>query len=558
MLALLLPLLAPAFQVPSAAEPLAVREVSVFKDGHAFVLRAGTRRASERGEVVLEGLPEPVLGTFWPFASGGAKLVSATAARTRVSEERTALDLAEMVRANTGALVTLIDMENASVEGKLLGLTERSADEQEDAEPEGPRPRLATFGTLVRLQAEDGSLRVLPLKRVRELRVQGELRPRFRAERLAEKLTLRTDRPGTDVEVGLAYLQAGLRWIPSYRIELLAGGKAAVRLEATLVNDLVDLQGTSVNLVVGAPRFDFASELDPIALEATVAALARAAPRQDRTAQMLSNTLMTQVAGYTAEGAAEPAGAGPELAAEGANEDLYVYTVRDVTLARGERLVLPLAEFELPYQDVYVLELALTPPPEVRMQYGGQQELELARLLGAPKAIHTLRLENTQSAPLTTAPALVLRDGKPLAQGRTSYTPPGARCDLAINAAVDVKVEVDDQESGRGEDTWLGERYLRIGLSGTVTLTSAKREPIVLEVRRDVLGLLDSVGQGGTKRQRSWQEFASSPDVPPWWGWYSWESWWYRRNGLGRASWRVTLEPGASTKLEASWHYFWR
>jgi len=558
MLALLVPLLATGFQVPAAGEPLAVREVSVFKDGHAFVLREGTRRASERGEVVLEGLPEPVLGTFWPYASGGAKLVSATAARTRLSEERTALDLAELVRANTGALVTLIDMENASVKGKLLGLTERSAEEIERAEPEGQEPRLTTFGALVRLQAEDGSLRVLPLKRVRELRVQGELRPRFRAERLAEKLTLRTDRAGADVEVGLAYLQSGLRWIPAYRIELLAGGKAAVRLEATLVNDLVDLEGTSVNLVVGAPRFDFAGELDPIALAATVAALARAAPRQDRTAQMLSNTLMTQVAGFSAEGTGTPVDAGPALAAEGANEDLYVYTMRDVTLARGERLVLPLAEFELSYQDVYVLELGLTPPPEVRMQYGGQQELELARLLGAPKAIHTLRLENTHSAPLTTAPALVLRDGKPLAQGRTSYTPPGARCDLSINAALGLRVELDDQESGRSEDTWLGDRYLRIGLGGTVSLTNTLRERVVLEVRRDVLGLLDSVGQGGTKLQRSWQEFASSPDVPPWWGWYAWESWWYRRNGLGRASWKVTLEPGASTKLEASWHYFWR
>ena len=554
----LLALLSTLLQAPATAEPLAVREVSVFKDGHAFVLREDRRRANERGEVVLDGLPEPVLGTFWPYATGGAKLLSATAARTRVTEERSALDLAELVRANTGARVTLFDMDGQALLGQLLGLTERSGEEQERAEPEGPRPRLATFGGYVRLLAENGVMRVLPLKRVRELVVHGELRPRYRAERLAERLTLRTDRAGGDVTVGLAYLQSGLRWIPSYRIELLAGGKAAVRLEATLVNDLVDLAGTTVHLVVGAPRFDFAGEVDPVALEASVAALARAAPRTDRTFAALSNTLRTQVAGYAPEPEAEAGAPAPELAGEGANEDLYLYTVRDVTLARGERLVLPLAEFELPYQDVYVLELALTPPPEVRMQYGGQQELEVARLLGAPKAIHTLRLENTHAAPLTTAPALVLRDGKPLAQGRTSYTPTGSRCDLAINAAVGVKVELDDQESGRGEDTWLGDRYLRIGLGGTVTLTNTKREAVTLEVRRDVLGLLDSVGQGGTKLQRSWQEFAGSPDVPPWWGWYSWESWWYRRNGLGRASWKVTLEPGASTKLEASWHYFWR
>jgi hypothetical protein len=556
MLALLLSL-APLGPQTASSEPLPVREVSVFKDGHAFVLREGVRRANERGEVVLDGLPEPVLGTFWPYASGGAKLLAATAARERVVEERSALDLAELVRANVGAQVVLIDMENTPVRGKLLGLTERPAEELERLEPEGSGPMLTQFGGLVRLQGEDGSLRALPLKRVRELRVQGELRPRFRAERLVERLTLRTDRAGGDTNVGLAYLQSGLRWIPAYRIELLAGGKAAVRLEATLVNDLVDLTGTTVHLVVGAPRFDFAGEVDPIALAATVAAVSAAAPRQDLFSNRLSNTLMTQVSAFSPEGAAD-VGAAPTLLAEGAHEDLFLYTVRDVTLARGERLVLPLAEFELPYQDVYVLELVLAPPPEVRMQYAGQQELELARLLGAPKAIHTLRLENTHTAPLTTAPALVLRDGKPLAQGRTSYTPSGARCDLAINPAVGVQVAVDDREANRTEDTWLGDRYVRVGLAGTLTLTNTKREAVTLEVRRDVLGLLDSVGQGGEQRQRSWQEFASSPDMPAWWSWYGWESWWYRRNGLGRASWRLTLEPGASTKLEAAWHYFWR
>lgn len=553
-------LLAPFVAAQSAApggEPLPVREVAVFKDGHAFLVREDTRRASATGSVVLDGLPEPLLGTFWPYAGGGAKLLAATAARERVEEERSALDLPELLRANTGATVTLVDMDDVLHTGRLLGLTERSAEELERAEPEGELPRLAQLGNLLRLETDQG-IRVLPVKRIRELRVKGELRPRYRAESLREQLTLRTDRPGADVNVGVAYLQHGLRWIPSYRVELGSAGKAALRLEATLVNDLVDLAGATVHLVVGAPRFDFAGEIDPIALNVTVASLASQAPRQDLFSNRLSNALMTQTAQFAPESSAAAGAQAPTLAGEGANEDLYLYTVRDVTLARGARLVLPLAEFELPYRDVYVLALELEPPPEVRYQFAGQQELELARLLGAPKAIHTLRLENTHTAPLTTAPVLVLRDGQPLAQGRMSYTPSGARCDLAINAAVGVRVEVGDRETSRGEERILGNDYVRIGASGTITLTNTKKEALELEVRRDVLGLLDEVGQGGTKLQRSWQEFASGPGLPAWWGWYSWESWWYRLNGLGRASWKLTLKPGESARLEASWHYFWR
>src|SRR6186713_2434910 len=58
---------------------LPVREVTIFKDGHAFVLREETLAADDAGDIVLDDLPEPVLGTFWPYASGGAKLLSATA-----------------------------------------------------------------------------------------------------------------------------------------------------------------------------------------------------------------------------------------------------------------------------------------------------------------------------------------------------------------------------------------------------------------------------------------------------------------------------------------------
>src|SRR5262245_28144987 len=50
---------------------LSVKEVTVFKDGHAFVLEEGVMPVDESGSVVLDRLPAPVLGTFWPFAAAG-------------------------------------------------------------------------------------------------------------------------------------------------------------------------------------------------------------------------------------------------------------------------------------------------------------------------------------------------------------------------------------------------------------------------------------------------------------------------------------------------------
>jgi hypothetical protein len=52
-----------------------VKEVSVFKDGHAFVAQEGPMPTDAAGNVLMDYLPTPVIGTFWPYsADKGAKL----------------------------------------------------------------------------------------------------------------------------------------------------------------------------------------------------------------------------------------------------------------------------------------------------------------------------------------------------------------------------------------------------------------------------------------------------------------------------------------------------
>src|SRR6266702_6680448 len=119
--ALLFPtILALAGFVPFAhAEPAAplgslaimpVKEVTVFKDGHAFVLHQGAMPTDAAGNVLLDNLPTPVLGTFWPYcADKKATLRSVTAGRRRVKVERTALTLRELIEANPGADVVVTE-----------------------------------------------------------------------------------------------------------------------------------------------------------------------------------------------------------------------------------------------------------------------------------------------------------------------------------------------------------------------------------------------------------------------------------------------------------------
>ena len=73
-----------------------------------------------------------------------------------------------------------------------------------------------------------------------------------------------------------------------------------------------------------------------------------------------------------------------------------------------------------------------------------------------------------------------------------------------------------------------------------------------------MLGLADSVGQGGSHKQLDLVQAWHGGPLPAWWGWWNWPYWWFAHNGLGEFRWQVKLEPGATAKLEASWHYFWR
>ena len=92
--------------------------------------------------------------------------------------------------------------------------------------------------------------------------------------------------------------------------------------------------------------------------------------------------------------------------------------------------------------------------------------LVLARLINAPKVLHKIRLANSSEMPFTTAPALILRDDRVLAQGLMTYASPGAETDLDITSAVDIRVKKTDTETKRTPNaaSWQGDSYGRIDL----------------------------------------------------------------------------------------------
>jgi hypothetical protein len=575
--------LVPAALAVEKAAPLStfgklpIKEITVFKDGHAFVAHEGQMPTDEHGDVLMDYLPTPVVGTFWPYcAEKHARLVSVVASQQRVLVERTALNLRELLEANIGAEAIITETDTKHYSATILDLPARSAEEQAATNPPNSGEHLPEKGSLILLKTAEG-VKALAIDRIQEVTFPHAHKAAAASEEFRNLLRLHLDwgrgKPAKAANVGLFYLQKGVRWIPSYKVELDGKGNAAVKFQATLINELADLEDVAVNLVIGVPTFAFKDTVDPIALQQNLAQLSQYFQngengRNSPLAYNFSNAMMSQQvaqapAYYTPSAPGSGGGLGPEIGDGGKSEDLYVFTVPHVSLKRGERMVLPVAEFTLPYKDIFTLDLPFGPPPEVRANLNNEQQRELARLFSSPKVMHKVRLTNNNKYPLTTAPALAIRDGRVLAQGMMTYTATGASVELAITTAVDFQVRKTDVETKRTPNAVEenGNRYTRVDFEGKVTVTSHRAQPAELEITRYVLGAADSADAGGKIEKINAFEngdYFTSGDYPSWWGWYGWPYWWNYFNGIGRVTWKLTIEPNQTKDLGYEWHYFWR
>jgi len=561
----------------SVLTSMPVKELAIFKDGHAFVLHESELPTDGTGDVVLDTLPTPVIGTFWAYsADPAAKLAAVVAGQRPVKSERTALNIRELLDANPGAEVIITEEDGRSYGATVLGIPKPGPVAEAPAPgatpagptPAPPAPNAGQPGTIVLLQMQEG-VKALPLERIREVTFRTIARRALPVEESRRLLTLKLawdGQPGPRARVGMVYLQNGVRWIPSYRVDIDGAGQARIRLQATLVNELADLNDVTASLVIGVPSFQFEDQIDPIALQAAAARLAPELPQVQRLRYAFDNAIQTQVAqpGWYEPASGSPVDADETDYAQGSrHEDLFVFRVEHLTLRKGERMVVSVAEFTLPYEDVFVLDMPFAPPPEIERNCSHEQLRELARLMRAPQVRHRLRLQNSGPYPLTTAPAIILREGQLLAQSLMTYTARGGRSDLDLTTAVDVPVSKSEVETKRAPDAmkWNGETYGRADLAGTIRLTNRRAQPVRLEVTRHLLGAADTADHDGRIEAANALEDSrgyTGGEYPGWWYWYNWPYWWHRFNGVGRVTWQFTLEPEKDIELHYTWHYYWR
>src|ERR1700733_7763492 len=531
----------------SGEEPgpeLKTASVAAFKNGLAFVVKQGEVRL-EAGVGNLEPVPDATLGSLWIAPNdAGASLDEVIARRHTISAEQNLTVLADVLLANAGKVVTIVDNTQKEYTGEIVGFRQSEKGEKSvDGSAALPNPSENSFDanglpSVRRVAPEflllktEGKILALYFRNVARVILPADaiLEQWQEVERKALQFKIKGVSGHANLTMG--YLEHGLGWTPSYLISLQDEKKAQITMQAVLVNDAEDLKDTDLFFVVGVPNFAYSNVPSPMALQQSLLDFMQAATRRNDTNGLYSNALTGQrVIGGAVNGLGDADSEAPSFAStiqelQGAQEeDLFLYNRKNVTLGRGERATYNVFSEIVNYEHIY--EWNLEDQPRVDGFGNAQNNLNSGADRSTKDSIwHALRLKNTTKFPWTSAPTTVISGTKPLSQDTVPYTPKGATSSLKLTVATDIRASHEENEVDRQKDVQRrrSHNYDEVTVEGTLTFRNYKSKEVRLSIADRVRGSVESQTDDGKTTKLA---EAIAVDNP-----------------LSRLTWEVTLKAG--------------
>ncbi|GEM_PF-3884245 len=448
-----------------------VKTLVTFKDGTVFVMKEGKVKVGADGMVVTAPISNAAFGTVGVTSQTPGVTVNMLTASAAPDSQQAARSFVEARRSATGRPVEVLRRGNDNlIQGELLGLHNPSG-----IATQLGMPKVTGQDELIlTIKQADGMISLLPMSEVESWRFLDsealDRDPDQTGQHL--RIALEGTQPGQEVSVAYYYLWKGVRWTPSYVLERTKQGRVQLELQGEIANQLLDLKGSDLHLVVGVPNFMFLDEASPMVAQKTlqqVTTVLQETPifsndfaRNARFTQVTMNGLAANAAPIEVR-QPEP-GAAPALPDVQSSDagSLHLFRVQDVDLAKGERAIVKLAQMDLGCRDLVTWEIADQRVRRANHQPGPQDR-------AANPLIHYWLL-SAQDTPLTTGPALVMKDGVALSQDQIYYTPRNSEGRFKVGTAVGVvgvaeetvllrepgSMEVKDKQSHyHGKAFWL-------------------------------------------------------------------------------------------------------
>lgn len=492
-----------AQQIPSFSPE--VKRVAVFKNGFAFTYREGTSKI-QNGWAYTTNAPIGVLGTVWGYStSPDVRISQMLASESEKSEIERLVNIEEVLLANEGKRIRFIDSYSKQFEGtyQLLGRNYLLS-------PPEPGRVIQQGNLTIALNTETGII-LFPVGSLRNIEIIGQ--PKMDKTSVSKEHRLMMNvggaKDGQDVNLGIAALERGIRWIPAYRVEVKGSPvkEAKLELEAMLINELTDLKNSEVYFVVGVPHFMFQDMMSPLSMNTAFAGVSsyfqRGAGNSRR--DSFSNAIMTQQSSYQEDGEyddASPTVAEEEKGNAFSAEQLFLYQANQINLKKGERASLRLFSLTVPATEIF--EWTLNDSNDTRKRYleysGSSTSIPFTQDLSS-KVWYALRLKNNTGMPWTTASAISFRDWKPLGQDMLTFTPTGGENILRVTPATEVIGTHTLEEKSRTQTQmrYGGSNYDfdLITVEGTIKLRNIKKDAVEVVLTRNVVGEVSAAGDNG-------------------------------------------------------------
>lgn len=445
-----------AFVLPARADSTVITEVSLFKNGLGYFIEEG-RFDPAIEELVLGAVPPAVHGTYW--VSTNPSIISGLVVRASSVDSltrREAASISEILAANIGREVELV-LETVTRKGIITYADKNYV----VLESEGRQEVIPMHFMQIRSEK--------PLARtVTDTHSVPALRLAYHATQEAPFM--------------LSYLRKGITWAPAYRIDI-KDSPGWFAMQAVVINEAADLNHVDLRFISGYPNIAFSEVVSPLAMAGSLADFLIAIGGGNTStrwgggvmAQSLSNAPYYEA--DAAKSVYSAAGTGEQT------EDLFYYTLRDITLPKNERAAFELFSGPLPFEHVYSWDIPIiTWNPYINQN---------VRADNPPEDVwHFVKFKNIFPQPVTTGPALIVSGDKLIAQDILHYTPSEGLARVRITKAMDIKAEREEVEINRDRQSRVlrNQSYDLVTVEGTLTLQNFKAEAVLIEISKMVEG----------------------------------------------------------------------
>lgn len=558
------------------------QKVIVFKDGYSLIIKKGSGTTDNNGEIHTREVPDAaVLGSFWATSLDGGLIGMRAGWREDTTEEEVvvnASDNLQILLANEGRKAEVIHTDGKRASGVihkvLVSEESRPSPAIPLTLPALPRSNSAPAATtitrtesvrsgshfILRTDAGDQLLAAAAVESLIIVDMATSTKKKVRTKTRSKRLSFRFDKPNTREEITMMYFRPGVRWIPTYRVDLPGQDAkeklAKLSLQAEILNEAEELIDVPVDIVVGVPNFRFQKTPSPLVLESVLRnSLARAEPAlMSQMRADFSNASYSSRSGEFRRDAAAASGraaAGDvelpgELAAGGA-QDLFIYNLPNLRLRKGDRAAVSIFTAKVPYRDVYTWDLHLTRADIATAPAG--QGIASPLTLSTNQVWHQIELTNTTKVPWTTGAAMIMTGQQPLAQELLTYTSPKDHCRVPVTVSVETRGSFSETETARELKAlrWDSRDYARIKNEATLDLCNNKPLPIDVEISVRLGGRVEKVSHGGVATLRAydrsdWTQYRGSEAV----------------NNSSRVTWKTSLKAGATFLPKIHYLYYTR